>query len=92
MELFTDADVDMASDSLKIRDLARVLRKRRSESMLLITAIDPCLDNNGGCQHHCTNNHGRAQCQCYPGFHLSYDRLSCVGKFPRKLCSSKLWL
>ncbi|ELU00051.1 hypothetical protein CAPTEDRAFT_153449 [Capitella teleta] len=29
---------------------------------------NPCLVNNGGCQHHCTNREGEAECGCYDGF------------------------
>jgi len=29
---------------------------------------DPCLTNNGGCAHICTNDVGLARCSCRPGF------------------------
>lgn len=44
------------------------------------SAIDPCQEKKGGCQHHCVNENGRARCQCFAGYRLAYDRKTCVGK------------
>lgn len=46
-----------------------------------LTAQNPCLDNNGGCEHHCENDNGVKVCSCRPGFRVSpFDPHRCVGK------------
>jgi hypothetical protein len=41
---------------------------------------DPCAAEANRCQHFCLNQgNGRAKCQCYPGFRLAEDQLSCIG-------------
>ena len=41
-------------------------------------AVNPCTRGNGGCQHHCKNNGGKAVCSCKPGFKV--DDKSCVDR------------
>ncbi|XP_051783080.1 uncharacterized protein si:dkey-163f14.6 [Erpetoichthys calabaricus] len=41
---------------------------------------DECSENNGGCQHNCSNTLGSYQCYCQPGFQLELDQRSCTGK------------
>ena len=41
--------------------------------------IDECLEDNGGCQHHCVNTEGSFQCQCRDGFKVDLaDESQCV--------------
>lgn len=61
--------------SIQTLDLCKLLCPLQKQQHL---AIDPCLENKGGCQHHCVSENGKAHCQCYPGFRLSYDRRTCV--------------
>ena len=41
--------------------------------------IDPCVNDNGGCDHKCINYAGRAVCQCYAGWRLTADGKTCEG-------------
>ena len=43
--------------------------------------MDPCLQDNGGCQQRCTSySGGEAVCQCYAGYQLTHDKRTCIGK------------
>lgn len=54
--------------------------------------VDPCATDVGNrCQHFCLNQgNGRAKCQCFPGFRLADDQISCIGSIRnlinRKMC------
>ncbi|VDL95498.1 unnamed protein product [Schistocephalus solidus] len=40
---------------------------------------NPCLENNGGCDHHCENINGIASCTCRPGYTQSpTDAKKCI--------------
>ena len=43
--------------------------------------INECLDDNGGCNHTCTNTPGSYNCSCYDGYLLLEDETSCIGNF-----------
>ena len=43
------------------------------------TDIDECFDDNGGCDHTCTNSIGSYICTCDTGYHLMTDRHNCTG-------------
>ena len=43
--------------------------------------VNECLDNNGGCDHNCTNTIGSFVCSCQPGYDLDSDRLTCIGTY-----------
>lgn len=43
----------------------------------LLSDINECQLNNGGCQHVCTNNPGSYSCSCPQGYRISSDRKSC---------------
>ena len=43
--------------------------------------MNECLDNNGGCDHNCTNTIGSFECSCQPGYDLDSDGLACVGMY-----------
>ena len=45
------------------------------------TDIDECLDNNGGCNHSCTNADGSFECSCDAGYFLSGDQRTCLGLY-----------
>ena len=45
--------------------------------------IDECANQNGGCDHVCTNNNGSYACSCRPGFFLDAGKHNCSGKFER---------
>lgn len=40
--------------------------------------VDECLENNGGCQHTCTNVMGSYECRCKEGFFLSDNQHTCI--------------
>ena len=54
---------------------------RRYEIIVIILPdVNECEASNGGCGHICDNTDGSFTCSCRPGFKLSSDMLSCVGK------------
>lgn len=44
----------------------------------LLTDVDECVSDNGGCEHTCQNTAGSYQCFCHLGHHLADDKHSCV--------------
>ncbi|KAK2120962.1 hypothetical protein P7K49_002348 [Saguinus oedipus] len=44
----------------------------------LLTDVDECQDNNGGCQQICVNTMGSYECQCHSGFFLSDNQHTCI--------------
>ena len=42
--------------------------------------INECANNNGSCQHNCSNTDGSFLCSCRNGYVLGTDQLSCIGK------------
>ena len=46
----------------------------------LLTDIDECATNNGGCPQNCSNNVGTFTCSCYTGYTLFSDGITCNGK------------
>ena len=36
--------------------------------LLLLTDINECSINKGGCEQECTNNNGSFVCSCFPGY------------------------
>ena len=46
---------------------------------LYILELDPCVNDNGGCDQRCVNHGGRAVCQCYAGWSLTTDGRTCEG-------------
>lgn len=49
-----------------------------SPSLPLLTDVDECQDNNGGCQQICVNAMGSYECQCHSGFFLSDNQHTCI--------------
>ena len=49
-------------------------------SLYLISDIDECMTENGGCNQTCTNQIGSFVCSCNVGFELDIDGLACNGK------------
>ena len=41
---------------------------------------DKCARGNGGCNHICVNQGGKAQCLCKNGFKLRTDGRTCIGE------------
>ena len=41
--------------------------------------IDECVNDNGGCDHTCTNIAGSYKCSCKDGFELDSDQHQCNG-------------
>ena len=46
---------------------------------MLLTDIDECSANNGGCQYECENTPGSYQCRCESGFALHNNEKNCTG-------------
>lgn len=46
---------------------------------MLISDINECKINNGGCQQICTNVFGSYLCTCNNGYNLMIDGHSCLG-------------
>lgn len=49
-------------------------------TITIISDVDECQTNNGGCEHTCTNTEGSFECSCNPGFSLLSDGTNCNGK------------
>ena len=48
----------------------------------MVTDIDECLNNNGGCDHKCTNTIGSYYCSCEEGYQLTEDNhMKCEGQY-----------
>ena len=47
--------------------------------------MDPCVNDNGGCDQRCVNYGGRAVCQCYAGWSLAADGRKCEGIIVNRL-------
>ena len=45
------------------------------------TAVNECLQNNGGCEHNCQNTQGSFTCTCNSGFTLNSDQRRCTGQW-----------
>lgn len=48
-------------------------------AIFLSADIDECLQNNGGCDHTCTNTFGSFECSCDQGYDLDENGLTCQG-------------
>ena len=46
----------------------------------IIIDIDECDDDNGGCDHVCTNTAGSYECSCNSGYSLDLDNKGCSRK------------
>ena len=46
---------------------------------IILTEINECLNNNGGCEHNCTNTPGSYYCTCNTGYQLLSDKHNCTG-------------
>ena len=46
---------------------------------LNVTDIDECKNGNHRCKQICHNTYGSYKCQCYVGYSLMDDRVSCQG-------------
>ncbi|XP_013006059.1 pro-epidermal growth factor isoform X1 [Cavia porcellus] len=46
---------------------------------------DPCLHQNGGCEHVCQERLGTAQCSCHEGFRSSADGKGCLAPTSQQL-------
>ena len=54
---------------------------------IIVTDVDECALNNGGCSQSCTNTPGSFRCSCKPGYYLTVDGRTCQGiMFFRHLC------
>lgn len=56
----------------------------------IVTDVDECLDNNGGCQQVCVNTMGSYECQCTEGFFLSDNQHTCIHRSDGKSLSFTL--
>ena len=51
----------------------------------ILSDVDECSTNNGGCQHECINNVGSYECRCRSGFQISSNSRSCTGNLQQNL-------
>ena len=49
-------------------------------TIVIITDVDECLDNNGSCSHDCINTEGSYYCECPAGYTLQPNKRNCEGK------------
>ena len=46
-----------------------------------VQEVRPCDIKNGGCEHICVEELGKAKCYCFPGyFQIPYAPSKCLGK------------
>lgn len=50
------------------------------QSIYVLTDIDECAVNNGGCSQTCTNSAGEFQCSCLQGYESNDGGISCFGE------------
>ena len=63
---------------------AQVLLTHCGAFNTLVTDIDECAENNGGCSQICTNIPGSFECQCRDGYHFIENSTSqCTGVISR---------
>ena len=60
----------------KVHDILKMVY----DSALLKSFLDPCAQNNGGCDHNCTVVNSSKQCSCRLGYYLRTDGVTCEGK------------
>ena len=41
--------------------------------------INECTNDNGNCEHNCTNADGSYSCSCHNGYHLEINGRNCTG-------------
>ena len=46
----------------------------------MVPDIDECAVDNGGCEQDCINTPGGFRCDCFEGFLLNEDNLTCYGE------------
>ena len=46
-----------------------------------IQDINECTNDNGNCEHICTNGGGSYSCSCYNGYHLEINGKNCIGEY-----------
>ena len=46
----------------------------------ILSDVDECQTNDGGCNQTCYNTAGSFECSCGPGYALAADNLDCDGK------------
>ena len=47
---------------------------------MLLSDVDECKDQNGGCGHNCSNTVGSYHCSCLSGYTLNTTDNTCEGK------------
>ena len=47
--------------------------------VVMVTDIDECSEDNGGCDQLCTNEQGSYTCSCALGYQLEPDNRTCLG-------------
>ena len=45
----------------------------------VISDINECVENNGGCSDECINTRGSFECKCPNGYTLDLDMKTCIG-------------
>ncbi|GMR48509.1 hypothetical protein PMAYCL1PPCAC_18704 [Pristionchus mayeri] len=51
--------------------------ERSGFALTFVTDVDECAEDNGGCEHQCSNRIGGRECSCHSGFVLSSDGMNC---------------
>ena len=78
----TLAPVVMVTPFMPIITLVKVRAVIPQYNKAIITDINECSDNNGGCNHYCNNTIGSYYCSCKEGYQLTEDNpLKCEGQY-----------
>lgn len=66
--------------TIPVRTVMFSVLKSQCENSLFFTDVDECEKKTDGCSHLCENIKGSFECVCPPGYKVSTDYKTCVGK------------
>ena len=69
-----------------------VQQLKAKHNLFTFIDINECEPSFETCEHLCTNNNGSFTCYCQPGYSITTDQLSCLGKILHhvSICNSSL--
>ncbi len=68
--------------------LALIYSKTTFPHVWIVSDVDECAENNGGCSQLCINTEGSFECSCTSGYELHTDNVTCLGEKNLKMSTS----